>query len=291
MQPPIPGLESFVGTQYSGATSNFDPRIRELLAAGVDPRTIRTFGLELAGPTSSVLGKAKKGAGRGQEAAQVFLGKYGKYGPAALGVASAIPSVTTAVSELEEGRPTGALGALAPTALSAVGAGLLGKGGVAGTAAGLGLMGLGMLLPAAAASGAEAVKRKATGEPITGKEDFGNQLARARQINELGTTMYRNNMGVYTSGLMDLNKNISDQAHLDLQRKLPIINQLNNAALVRQQALLNTQNQGYLQQGLLATAGSLAQGAQAETGATVRTALASNPYANATMQAPQIRFG
>lgn len=103
--------------------------------------------------------------------------------------------------------------------------------------------------------------------------------------------MYRDNMGVYTSGLMDLNKAISDQAHLDLQRKLPIINQLNNAALVRQQALLNTQNQGYLQQGLLATAGALAQGAQAETGATVRTALSNNPYAGSVMQAPQIRFG
>lgn len=291
MQPPIPGLESFVGTQYSGATSNFDPRVRELLAAGVDPNTIRRLGVEGAGLASSGVRGAKKGVGRGKEAAQVFLGKYGKYGPAALGVASAIPSVTTAVSELEEGRPTGALGALAPTALSAVGAGLLGKGGVAGTAAGLGLMGLGMLLPGATASGAEAVKRKATGEPTTGKEDFANQLARARQLNELGTTQYRDNMGVYTSGLMDLNKAISDQAHLDLQRKLPIINQLNNAALVRQQALLNTQNQGYLQQGMLATAGALAQGAQAETGATVRTALSNNPYAGSVMQAPQIRFG
>lgn len=291
MQPPIPGLESFVGTQYSGATSNFDPRVRELLAAGVDPNTIRRLGVEGAGLASRGVRGAKKGVGRGQEAAQVFLGKYGKYGPAALGVASAIPSVTTAVSELEEGRPTGALGALAPTALSAVGAGLLGKGGVAGTAAGLGLMGLGMLLPGAAASGVEAAKRKATGEPITGKEDFGNQLARARQINELGTTMYRDNMGVYTSGLMDLNKSISDQAHLDLQRKLPIINQLNNAALVRQQALMNTQNQGYMQQGVLATAGALAQGAQQGVYGLTDTALRSNPYAGSVMQAPQIRFG
>ena len=234
------------------------------------------------------LAQQLKGKSQG---AQAFLGKYGKYTPAAVGIASAIPGVTTALSEIEAGRPTGALGALAPTALSAVGAGLLGKGGVAGTAVGLGLMGLGALLPGASASGAEALKRKATSEPTTGKEDFGNQLARARQINELGTTQYRNNMGVYTSGLMDLSQAISDQAHLDLQRKLPIINQLNNAALVRQQALMNTQNQGYLQQGVLATAGALAQGAQAETGATVRTALANNPYAGSVMQAPQIRFG
>jgi len=240
---------------------------------------------------TEILGKGKQKLREGGVAAQDFLKKYGKYGTAAVGVASLVPGVTTALSELEAGRPTGALGALAPTALSAVGAGLLGKGGVAGTAAGLGLMGLGMLLPGATASGMEALKRKATGDPTTGKEDFANQLARARQIDDLGTTRFRNNMGVITSNAIDLQKAISDQSYSDLQRKLPIINQLNNAALVRQQALLNTQNQGYLQQGMLATAGALAQGAQAETGATVRTALTSNPYANATMQAPQIRFG
>jgi hypothetical protein len=286
----------------AGAEEVYDPNLRARVLAGeLPPEALNPRGATYMGPQppSPGLGqragelgtRINKGLQRGKAGAQEFLGKYGKYTPAAVGIASAIPGVTTALSEIGAGRPTGALGALAPTALSAVGAGLLGKGGVAGTAVGLGLMGLGALLPGASASGAEALKRKATGEPTTGEEDFGNQLARARQINELGTTQYRNNMGVYTSGLMDLNQAISDQSHLDLQRKLPIINQLNNAALVRQQALMNTQNQGYLQQGVLATAGALAQGAQAETGATVRTALANNPYAGSVMQAPQIRFG
>jgi hypothetical protein len=36
--------------------------------------------------------------------------------------------------------------------------------------------------------------------------------------------------------------------------------------------------------------GKLATGAQAERGATMRTALASNPYAGAVMQAPSISF-
>ena len=48
MQPPIPGLESYLpsgaGGGMSGGAGNYDPRIRELLAKGVDPRVIRTLG-------------------------------------------------------------------------------------------------------------------------------------------------------------------------------------------------------------------------------------------------------
>jgi hypothetical protein len=42
---------------------------------------------------------------------------------------------------------------------------------------------------------------------------------------------------------------------------------------------------------MLATAGQLATGAQAERGETMRTALRSNPYADSVMKAPQISFG
>jgi len=241
-----------------------------------------------------VIGKGKQKLREGRVAAQDFLKRYPQAGGyARLGTAAlaATPALGTSIEELQEGRPLGAVAALAPAGLSAAGAAMLGKGGLPGTVLSLGLMGLGAILPGATASGMEALKRKATGDPTTGKEDFANQLARARQIDDLGTTRFRNNMGVITSNAIDLQKAISDQSYSDLQRKLPIINQLNNAALVRQQALLNTQNQGYLQQGMLATAGALAQGAQAETGATVRTALSNNPYAGSVMQAPQIRFG
>jgi len=243
---------------------------------------------------TEILGKGKQKLREGRVAAQDFLKRYPQAGGyARLGTAAlaATPALRTSIEELQEGRPLGAVAALAPAGLSAAGAAMLGKGGLPGTVLSLGLMGLGAILPGATASGAEAVKRKATGEPTTGKEDFANQLARARQIDELGTTRFRNNMGVITSGAIDLQKAISDQSYLDLQRKLPIINQLNNAALVRQQALLNTQNQGYLQQGMLATAGALAQGAQQGNYGLVATALTNNPYAGATLQAPQIRFG
>lgn len=97
-------------------------------------------------------------------------------------------------------------------------------------------------------------------------------------------------MGVYTSMIRDLNRDVSNQAHLDLQRNIPLINQLKNAELIRSQALINTQNQAYLQQGVVATAGALATGAQQQTGATVRQALGSSPY-NIALQSPAISFG
>jgi len=233
---------------------------------------------------------------RARVGAQDFLNKYGR---GALIAGAALPAVGTSLEELQEGRPLGAVAALAPAGLSALGTGMIGrtgqamigKGGVAGTAVGLGLMGLGAILPGAAAKGAEAVRQKVTGEPTTGGESLSTELARARKRAQFENELAQERMGVNLSGTTDLLAAISNQQFTDLQRNIPLINKLNDAALVRQQALLNTQNQGYLQQGMLANAGALARGAQAETGATVRTALTSNPYSNVVMQAPQIRFG
>lgn len=214
----------------------------------------------------------------------------GAYARTGLALAGAVPALGQSMEELQAGRPLGAVAALAPAGLSAAGAALIGKGPL-GTAAGLGLMGLGAILPGAAASGAESVRQKATGEPTKGKEgEFSTQMAMAKQMGELGTTQYRDQMGVYTSTLRDLSRDASNQAYLDLQRNIPLINQMKNADLVRQQALLNTQNQAYLQQGVVATAGALATGGQQQTGATVRQALASNPY-NVALQSPAISFG
>ena len=66
---------------------------------------------------------------------------------------------------------------------------------------------------------------------------------------------------------------------------------MKNQELVRQQALLASQTQSAAMLGTLATAGALAQGQQRETGAMIRTAMTSNPYAGAVLQAPQIKFG
>lgn len=215
----------------------------------------------------------------------------GRYGLAA----GLVSPVMTAVEEAQAGRPTGAAGALiGGGAGAAIGAGIakfipgpLGKVAQAVLPAVGGMVGAPTV-----ASASESIRQKATGEPTKGKEgEFKTQMAMAQQMGELGTTQYRNNLGVETSAIKDLSKYYSDQAFYDLQRTNPIIQQMKNADLVRQQALLNTQGQIQARLGVLATGGALAQGAQAETGATLRTALTSNPYAGSTLQAPAIRFG
>ena len=245
--------------------------------------------------------KGKDFARRGAEGAQQFLGRYGKFAlPAGALAVGIMPAINETRQEIEAGRPLGALGGLAPALLSTAGAGMLGrtgqamigKGGVVGSAIGLGLMGLGAILPGITSSAASSAYQSATGKPTKGKEgEFSTQMAINKQLAELGTTQYRDNMGVYTSSLMDLSKAQSDQEYLNLQRNIPLINKLKNADLVRQQALMNTQNQGYMQQGVLATAGSLALQSNQNVAQLTNTALQTNPYAGAIMQAPQIRFG
>ena len=251
-------------------------------------------GRTLGGQVRNARRRAQVAVGRGAQGAQEFLAKYpqaGGYARGGLAIAGAIPAVGESLEELQEGRPLGAVAALAPAGLSAVGAGLIGKG-VPGTIAGLGLMGLGAILPGAAAQGAEATRQSVTGKPTKGKEgEFSTQLAMAQQIGELGATQYRNQMGTYTSALKDLSNHYSNQNYLDLQRNIPLIEKMKNNEVVRQQALMNTQGQLQGMLGVLATGGALARGAQTETGETLRTALTSAPYAGSVLQAPQIRFG
>ena len=76
-----------------------------------------------------------------------------------------------------------------------------------------------------------------------------------------------------------------------MQKMNPLIQKMNNANMIRQQALMNTQAGNYAMLGTVATAGKLATGAQQESGATLRTALTANPYAGSVMQAPNISFG
>jgi len=255
----------------------------------VDPETLPPRGATpimprvpqpgLGQQAAGVLQKGKDVAKRGGQAAQEFLGRYGKYAPAAL-------------SEIEAGRPTGAVAALAPAGLSAIGTGLAMVPNPIAKVAGYGLMGLGALLPGAAASGAESIRQSVTGKPTKGKEgEFSTQMAMAQQMGELGATQYRTQMGTYTSALKDLSKHYSDQSYLDLQRNVPIIEKMKNNELVRQQALMNTQGQLQGMLGVLATGGALAQGAQTNTANLLGTALTSAPYSGSVLQAPQIRFG
>lgn len=208
----------------------------------------------------------------------------GGYARAGLAAAAALPALGTSFEELQAGRPLGAVAALAPAGLSTAGAALVGRGPL-GTAAGLGLMGLGAILPGAAAAGAEEARQDITGKPTKGKEgDFQTQLAMERQLSELGLSQFRTQTGIETSAVKDLTKFYSDQAYLDLQRNMPLINKMKNADLVRQQSLLASQGNQLARLSILGTAGQLAVGGQAQTGETVRTMLTSNPYANAVLR-------
>lgn len=254
-----------------GGLQVYDP-LTALSGALRDPRATANY---YSGPLS-----------RGATGAQAFLGKYAA--PLA-GAAAAIPGVMAAAEEFRQGRPAGGTaalgGAVVGGGLTALGTKLLGRGGIPDTVAGLGLMGLGAILPGAAAAGTEALRQDITGKPTTGKEnEFQTQVAMQRQLSDLGLSQFRTQTGIETSAVKDLSKFYSDQAYLDLQRNLPLINQMKNADLVRQQALIASQGNQLARLNVLESAGQLALGGQAQTGETVRTMLTSNPYANAVLR-------
>lgn len=72
---------------------------------------------------------------------------------------------------------------------------------------------------------------------------------------------------------------------------MPLREQLLRTELVNQQALNASNAALYQQMGRSATMGKYVLNSQAEAGATTRTLLTQNPYANSVLQAPQISFG
>lgn len=204
-----------------------------------------------------------------------------------------VPGVTTAMAQLGQGNQVGAAGALLGAGVGGVvGAGaarfIPSKGplGLLGKAAQVALPFIGATVGAEqAAQGAEYARQSVTKIPTKGKEgDFASQLAAQQAMAELGATLYRNEMGTYTSAIRDLNKYQSDLQYYDLQRNMPLVNQMKNADLIRQQSLIASQGQQLSNLSVLDTAGQLATGGQADTGATIRTMLTANPYANAVLR-------
>ena len=216
-----------------------------------------------------------------------------------------IPGVASAATEMEEGRPLGAVAGLAGGAAGAVGAQGLARAalgtaakapGVTGALAKIGMAAApilgGMFGAQVAPEAAEYAKRKVTKEPTRGKEgELSSQLAAAEQMGNLQNQLYSNTLNTNIAAQKDMLGHAMNMEYQQMQRMNPLIQKMQNAALVRQQAMVNTMGQNYAMLGTLATAGKLATGAQAETGATVRTAMTSNPYAGSVLQAPSISFG
>ena len=237
-------------------------------------------GRSLGGQARNARRRAQVAVGRGVQGAQEFLTKYpqaGGYARGGLAIAGALPAVGESLEELQEGRP--------------LGAGLIGKG-VPGTVAGLGLMGLGAILPGAAAQGAEATRQAVTGKPTKGKEaEFSTQLAMRGQIMNQNLDGLDRSLATNLQTTKDLTT-FYNQAQVDQMRAMaPEIEKAKMNDFARYQTAMALQGQIQGQLGTLATAGALAQGAQAGNYGLTATALTNNPYAGATLQAPQIRFG
>jgi hypothetical protein len=295
---------AFTPQELAALQAGIDPRayFTDPMAAAraglLDPETIQrgpntiTPGSTIPASPASRIDKAKDFA---QNALTRTRGALGQVPLGGLGVmGGAVAPVLTAVSEAQAGRPTGALGALGLGAAGVGGGALLAKmlPGTYGKIASAVLPAIGGLIAApAGASLAESAKRSATGDPIAGKDDLKNTLAERGLISDQDLDIFSRSQGIQTSNIKDLTQFYSNQQYLDMQRMNPLIQKMKNADLVRQQALMATQGQQYAMLGTLATAGKLATGSQAEMGATLRTALQSNPYASANLQAPSIAFG
>jgi hypothetical protein len=271
----------------------------EMLKAGLPPSGYQTSAQQAdAGTKIPAAQRAKQFANKTLEDVMSSMNNIGgglaKVPTGRLGLAGGlIPGVTTALSELSEGRPVGAAGAIGGAGVG----GLLGAGaarfipstgrfGLLGKGAQVVLPFLGAQVGAGqGAAAAEYVRQDITKNPTKGKEgEFASQVAAAEKMGEIGATQYRNQMGTYTSALRDLAKSQSDLQYLDLQRNMPLVNQMKNADLIRQQSLIASQGQQLSNLSVLNSAGQLALGGQAETGATIRTMLTANPYANAVLR-------
>lgn len=226
-------------------------------------------------------------------------GEYIKNKPVRAGLRGGLAGgALMAIPSLMEGRPAEAVGGLAGSAAGAAAGAALGSvvpgvgtviGGLAGSVLG-GMLG---------GTAAEAAVSAYTGKPPTGKvgtetaqpprfidtplgrinlndaaaqEDFLNRNQK-RQLDYYGTMM-----GMTTSNMKDLTQFQNDQ-EINMQKSmLPITTKLANDQLTRAQAMVNTQNNAYIQQMMVGAQANLALGAQRERGATMRQALATNPY-------------
>ena len=214
-----------------------------------------------------------------------------------LGGATLLPGAFMATQSVLQGRPleaaAGGVGSAAAGGLAAAVTGGLRKSkNPLAQAAGYILPSLASAAGYGVGSVAEEAKAGMTGKPISGQEGSSSeQRGRTRKQAELELEIRGAALDQNIQFLQQYTGLMMDKERENLQKMLPMINTLNNQAMIRQQALMNTQGQNYAMLGTLATAGKLATGAQAQAGATLRTALTSNPYANSVLQAPNISFG
>ena len=286
----------------TGKTYMGDPISGDVIevGGGVQPQGRRARAQQFA---QDALTQLQTGAGTTFETVQEKAkgaGEYIRNKPVRAGLRGGlVGGALMAIPSLMEGRPAEAAGGLAGSA----------AGGAAGAALGTALLpGIGTVVGGIAGSAlggmlggniAETAVSAYTGKPPTGKtgteipqpprfidtplgrinlnesasmEDAMNRNQK-RQLEYYGTMI-----GMNTSAFKDLTSYQNDQ-EINMQKAmLPITTKLANDQLTRAQAMVNTQNNAYIQQMMVGAQANLALGAQRERGATMRQALATNPY-------------
>jgi hypothetical protein len=121
------------------------------------------------------------------------------------------------------------------------------------------------------------------------------EAARSRMQQERDIEMERKRMQTLGGAQLGLDREVlamNTQDYIAREKAiLPLQEQINRSNLVNAQAKLASEGSMYQALGRQAGMFKLAQGAQAEAGATLRTAISQNPYMGATLSAPSISFG
>lgn len=231
------------------------------------------------------------------------VGRYATLGAAGLGAATTAAGgdVLGAVGELGGGLAGGAIAStMFRGAMAAPGAlGLAARVGIplAGTllGGGVGKAVVGGAANAVGAVGAKAQEPGANPMYIPGTNIPLNQAAQLENLRDRDLAYQLKASKSQSEQDLQINRQYMADARNDelLRAKaiIPLQEQINRSNLVNAQAMLASQTSAYQQLGRTAGMFKLAQGAQAETGATLRTAISNNPYIGATLSAPNISFG
>lgn len=230
--------------------------------------------------------------------AKDFLGNFLSGGVPGLGraafIGGMVPSVLAGVSELRADRPFGAAAAVGAGAItSAAGAALLKAPHPLAKLAGGALLAGNLLgVPGAVASVAESGLQSVTGKPTSGKEDkFSTQMAMRGQITQQNLDALQREQAINLQTTKDLTQFMNEAQLQQFKAMAPELEKAKMNDFARYQTAMALQGQIQGKLGVLATAGALAQGGQQGNYMLANTVLQNNPYTQAVMQAPQIRFG
>ena len=287
--------------------------IRNALRAGLDPELIKKYGpqgaqLYTQGQTAygNIIQEVEKPGG-------AFVNQQGQYRKAGGGKSGALLG---GVGTLLSGDPLGAAistpigvgaGMAANAAVNALTEGMIKSGPMPVKLAGMGLR---FLAPGLIGGGVQqGVAGLVGGGKKAAEEAAGSvsgpdisilgipltEAARIKQTRERDLAFQQQSMNALGTTQLGLDRQTLEMNREDevLRNKamLPMMERIQRNNLVNAQAMLASQTAAYQALGRQAGMFKLAQGAQAESGATLRTAISQNPYMGATLSAPSISFG